>query len=240
MRVSEVLGAMQRLPDVDLDTLLGDDRPLILAPHPDDESLGCGGLIAACCQRRRPPFVLTLTDGAASHPGSRQYPPERLRTLRAREARRAAATLGLTPDNLAFFGYPDAALPTGHEVSARVARLAQDQGCSILLAPWVHDPHCDHEAAAIIARDAAGMAHCRLLSYPVWGWLLPPAQLIPVSKVHGFKLPIPTYLQAKQNAVASHASQYTNLIDDARDGFRLPRELLAVFERPYEVFLSHE
>jgi LmbE family N-acetylglucosaminyl deacetylase len=237
---SHVLGAMQQLPCVDLDALLGAERPLILAPHPDDESLGCGGLIAACCQRGRPPFVVILTDGAASHPGSREYPPDRLRALRAQEARRAVARLGLAPDNLAFFNYPDTALPTGPEVSARVARLAQEQACTVMLAPWLHDPHCDHEAAAIVARDAARLAQCRLLSYPVWGWLLPPDQQIPVNAVAGYKLPIPAHLQTKQSAVAAHASQYPGLINDSPNGFRLPRELLAVFERPYEVFLSDE
>ena len=237
---SHVLQAMQQLPCVDLDNLLGAERPLILAPHPDDESLGCGGLIAACCQRGRPPFVVILTDGAASHPGSREYPPDRLRALRAQEARRAVAALGLAPDNLAFFSYPDAALPSGPEVSARVARIAQEQGCTVMLAPWLYDPHCDHEAAAIIAREAAQLAQCRLLSYPVWGWLLPPEQQIPVNVVAGYKHPIPTHLQAKQSAVAAHASQYSGLIDDSPSGFRLPRELLAVFERPYEVFLSDE
>jgi LmbE family N-acetylglucosaminyl deacetylase len=237
---SHVLGAMQQLPSVDLDTLLGDERPLILAPHPDDESLGCGGLIAACCQRGRPPYVVFLTDGAASHPGSREYPPDRLRALRAQEARRALARLGLAPDNLSFFNYPDTALPSGPEVSARVARLAQEQGCTVMLAPWLHDPHCDHETAAIIARDAAQLAQCRLLSYPVWGWLLPPDQQLPVNTVAGYKLAIPAHLQTKRSAVAAHASQYSGLIDDSPNGFRLPRELLAVFERPYEVFLSNE
>jgi len=237
---SHVLFAMRQLPCVDLDTLLGLERPLILAPHPDDESLGCGGLIAACCQRGRPPFVVILTDGAASHPGSSAYPPDRLRALRAQETRRAVARLGLAPDDLAFFSYPDTALPSSPEVSARVARLAQEQACSVMFAPWLHDPHCDHESAAIIARDAAHLAGCRLLSYPVWGWLLPPDQQIPVNTVSGYKLPIPAHLQIKQSAVAAHASQYTGLIDDSPNGFRLPRELLAVFEQPYEVFLFDE
>jgi LmbE family N-acetylglucosaminyl deacetylase len=235
-----VLDAMQQLPDVDLKTLLGEERPLIVAPHPDDESLGCGGLIAACCEGGRPPFVVILTDGAASHPGSMEYPPDRLRALRAQEARRAVAALGLAPDNLAFFSYPDTALPSGPEVSARVARLAKEQGCNVILAPWLYDPHCDHESAAIIARDAARLAQCRLLSYPVWGWLLPPDQQIPVERVAGCRLPIPTHLQAKQSAVAAHASQYSDLIDDSPDGFRLPPDLLAIFERPYEVFLYDE
>jgi LmbE family N-acetylglucosaminyl deacetylase len=240
MIAGDVLAAMERLPDADLDTILGGQRPLILAPHADDESLGCGGFIAASCERELQPAVVILTDGAASHPGSKEYPPDRLRQVRAEEARRALTTLGLASWNLAFFDYPDSALPTGRAVSARVAMFARDQGCEVIVAPWLYDPHCDHEAAAIIAREAALAADCRLLSYPVWGWLLPPAQEIPVNGVAGYKLSISAHLEAKQTAIAAHASQYSDLIDDSPNGFRLPRQLLSVCERPYEIFLADE
>jgi LmbE family N-acetylglucosaminyl deacetylase len=240
MTASDVILAMERLPNAGIDTILNGERPLILAPHADDESLGCGGLIAACCQRGQQPVVVILTDGAASHPGSRQYPPDRLRQLRAEEARQAVATLGLAPENLVFFNYPDTALPTSHAVSERLAALARDRGCAVMIAPWLYDPHCDHEAAAILAREAAQLARCRLLSYPVWGWLLPSHQSLPVKHIFGYKLPIAAHLQAKRSAVAAHASQYSTLIDDSPQGFRLPPELLSIFERPYEVFLAHE
>ena len=238
MTADDVRIAMEALPDADLDVIVGGERPLILAPHADDESLACGGLIAACCERGQQPFVVILTDGAGSHPGSKQYPPERLRQIRAEEARQAVAALGLAPENLVFFNYPDTALPVSPTVSARVAMLAREHGCTVMLAPWLHDPHCDHEAAALIAREAAQATGCRLLSYPVWGWLLPPDHPLPVNEVAGFRLPIAAHLEAKRSAVAAHASQYSDLIKDSPDGFRLPPELLSVFERPYEVFLT--
>jgi LmbE family N-acetylglucosaminyl deacetylase len=231
---------METLPDAEIKTILGEERPLILAPHADDESLGCGGLIAACCERGQQPVVAILTDGAASHPGSKHYPPERLRRLRREEAQQAVASLGLAPENLVFFDYPDTALPSSPAVSERVAMLARDRGCTIMFAPWLHDPHCDHEAAAILVREAARRAQCRFLSYPVWGWLLPPDHPLPVTQVAGYKLPIAAHLHAKRSAVAAHASQYSELIDDSPNGFRLPTELLSVFERPFEVFLVHE
>jgi LmbE family N-acetylglucosaminyl deacetylase len=238
LTAADVRIAMEALPDADLDVILGGERPLILAPHADDESLGCGGLIAACCARDLQPFVVILTDGTGSHPGSKQYPPERLRQVRADEARQAVATLGLAPENLAFFDYQDTALPAGPPVSARVAKCAREQGCAVILAPWRHDPHCDHEAAAIVAREAAQASGCRILSYPVWGWLLPPDESLPVQEIAGFRLPIAAHLAAKRTAVAAHASQYSDLITDSPNGFRLPPELLSVFERPYEVFLT--
>jgi LmbE family N-acetylglucosaminyl deacetylase len=238
MTAREVQAAMEALPAVDLDIILGRERPLILAPHADDESLGCGGLIAASCARGRQPFIVILTDGTMSHPGSKEYPPQRLREVRAAEAQQAVAKLGLAPENLAFFAYPDTALPVDPAVSEKIAALAHQQGCTVILAPWVYDPHCDHEAAAILAREAAKAADCKLMSYPVWGWLLPPDQVLPVNQVTGFRLPIAPHLETKRFAVAAHASQYSNLIQDSPDGFRLPRELLSIFERPYEVFLT--
>ena len=73
MTASDVIVAMEHFPEADLDTILGGERPLILAPHADDESLGCGGLIAACCERGQQPIVVILTDGAASIRGQSNF-----------------------------------------------------------------------------------------------------------------------------------------------------------------------
>ena len=123
MNVGAVLQAMRELPVKGLGTIMGAGTVLILAPHPDDESLGCGGLIAACCDAGRPPFVLFLTDGTGSHPRSLSYPPDRLRETRQTEARRAMAALGLGRDRIAFLGLPDTAAPhDGHSLRSRCGR----------------------------------------------------------------------------------------------------------------------
>src|ERR1700742_5149972 len=85
----------RQLPIGRLDDVIGSGTCLVLAPHPDDESLGCGGLIAACVAAGRDPLVAVLTDGTGSHPGSLAFPPDRLRTLRAQEVRAAVGHLGL-------------------------------------------------------------------------------------------------------------------------------------------------
>ena len=236
-RAGDRLRRFEALPLADVDALLGQGGVLILAPHADDESLGCGGLIVELCARGRPPIVVVLTDGAGSHPNSRSHPPLRLRAVRQREAHDATAILGLPPDRLRFLGLRDTAAPLdGPEFAAAVvtlAGLARDHGCDVIAAPWRHDPHCDHVAAQAMA-CASGL---RVLSYPVWGWTLPADTALPDAPVEGWRLDITAHLPAKRRAIAAHASQYGDLIADDPTGFRLPSDLLAVFDRPYEVFL---
>ncbi len=90
-------------------------RVLIVAPHPDDEVLGCGGVIAAAVRMGVPVRVVYLTcgdgyAGAATLLARRTPTPDdflALGSLRIEEARRSAQRLGLTPDALVFLGYPD-------------------------------------------------------------------------------------------------------------------------------------
>ena len=195
-------------------------------------------MIAELCRQAQPPAVVILTDGAASHPGSRHYPPARLRRLRMDEAREAVALLGLSEEHLTFLDYPDTKLPASDAATSAITALARRLGCTVIISPWRHDPHCDHEAAAAIAEQAARRTGARLLSYPVWGWLLPPDTALTVEHISGWQLDIAAHLAMKQQAIAAHASQYSDLIEDSPDGFRLPPDLLSVFERPFEVFIE--
>lgn len=240
-RAGAVLRAMQRLPRIGLD-VLAPGTALILAPHPDDESLGCGGLIASACARGRPPVVVVVTDGTGSHPGSPSHGPARLRALREAETREAARRLGLPSARVHFLGLPDTRAPRAggafDRAVRRVAALARRYGATTLFATWRHDPHCDHEATGLIGAAAARRAGTALRLYPVWGWLLPPSHPLPRARVSGGRLAIAPHLARKRRAIAAHASQHAGLIADDPDGFRLPPALLAACERPYEVFLT--
>jgi LmbE family N-acetylglucosaminyl deacetylase len=221
--------------------VVGHGTCLILAPHPDDESLGCGGLIAACVAAGQPPLVAVLTDGAGSHPNSRTYPPDRLRAVRAAEVRDAVAHLGLAADRVVFLDQPDTAAPhagLGFDavVTPLVALIRHESRCTAILAPWRHDPHCDHEAASLIATAAADVTGIRNVAFPVWGWTLPGTTPIPALPTPGWRLDIGTFLPAKRAAIQAHQSQYGNLITDDPDGFRLPPALLSVFDSPYETY----
>jgi LmbE family N-acetylglucosaminyl deacetylase len=229
------------LPTATLEEVAGSGTCLVLAPHPDDESLGCGGLIAACCAGGRPPVVAVLTDGSGSHPGSRAYPPERLAAIRKQEVTEAVGHLGMPVERLIFLGEKDTRAPREGAAFERVTRhlaawLTAFDCCTIFV-PWGHDPHVDHEAAALIGAAAARATNVRLLVYPVCGWTLLPDRRVPDHRVCGWRLEIGVHMAAKRRAIAAHASQYGALIDDDPAGFELPANLLSIFDQPWETFL---
>ncbi len=240
--IADTLAIFRSLPLATFQTVLTGQRVLVLAPHPDDESLGCGGLIAAACEQGVAPVVVVLTDGAASHPGSLQFPPARLRMVRAAETEQAMRELGLPPEHLVFLRHPDTKLPRSgiafEAVCDQVHRIAVASDCGVLLAPWHGDLHCDHRAAARIGAAVAERLALRALSYPVWGWLRDNTELVSENRTGGFRLDISAQLPAKRRAIAAHQSQYGDLITDSPSGFRLPRELLDIFEKPFEVFIE--
>jgi LmbE family N-acetylglucosaminyl deacetylase len=98
---------------------------IVVAPHPDDESLACGGLLAEACRQGLRGKVVVVSDGVGSHPNSKAYPPDRLRSLREEEARQAATELGLKPEDMFFLGLPDRFVPSeAKRPNERLARLS--------------------------------------------------------------------------------------------------------------------
>ena len=239
-RATDVLARMAQLPYSDVSAITAAGPLLVLAPHPDDESLGCGGLIAQACAAGAQVHVAILTDGAGSHPNSRDYPPARLKALRETEAAEAVATLGLPPNRLHFLGYPDTAAPLRGpallQAAQRLARLAAEHDIATVLSSWEHDPHCDHVSAHRIAALASALGGFQLMSYAVWGWTLGPDTWLPRERISGLRLDISPNLPAKRRAIACHRSQ-TGMIADDPAGFELPQALLDLCNRPFEAFL---
>jgi LmbE family N-acetylglucosaminyl deacetylase len=238
---AEIIADFRRLPIANLETITNDRKVMILAPHADDESLGCGGLIAELTASGQSPVVVIVTDGTGSHPSSPSYPASRLRELREREALSAVNLLGVPGHHLNFLQVRDTAVPkSGPEffsIVRRIQGLMDKYNSDLLCAPWLYDPHGDHEATQIIARAAATNTGATLLSYPVWGWLLEDDIHLPDAPIAGWRLDIRRHLELKRRAISAHASQYSNLIDDDPSGFKLPANLLSVFTSPYEIFL---
>jgi LmbE family N-acetylglucosaminyl deacetylase len=243
MNAREYLYAAERLPFTDLDTLTAGGSILVIAPHPDDESLGCGGLIAAARKQGCDVHVVVLSDGTGSHPNSKRFPADALRALREREARTAAAALHVPMRALTFLRLRDRFVPRegggAQAAAARITAIARNNGVDALFVTWAHDPHGDHQAAHAIARLARKhLPDCTLYSYPVWGWSLRPDSPVGPWPPRGFRLDISAELPMKRRAIAAHRSQTTPLIDDDPQGHHLPPDMLKRFYRPFEIFLD--
>lgn len=244
MTAGEALAAAQCFPFCTLDERLGSGALVVIAPHPDDESLACGGLIAEACARGRFARVVIMSDGVGSHPASRTYPKSRLRDLREAEARQAASELGLDPRNVLFLRLPDQFVPSQGPAAERavleIVECVDELQARALFVTWRHDPHCDHQAAYRIARSVQQRRPAtKLYECSVWGSALPAAT--PVQSVSaGFPIRIDRQRAAKRRAIAAHRSQTTDLIDDDPTGFRLTGADLARFDLPYETFFESD
>ncbi|WP_375453567.1 PIG-L deacetylase family protein [uncultured Methylobacterium sp.] len=241
MRADAFLPLLDRLPVADLAAMTTRGF-VVVAPHPDDESLGCGGLIAEGRARGLPVRLVVISDGCGSHPNSRLYPPARLRTLREAETLRAAAELGLASEHVAFLRLPDAHVPSRNEPAEAAARTvaatARGIGADAVFVTWRHDPHCDHAAAAdIVGLARPLMPGLRAFAYPVWGWTLPPGREVGPAPA-GFRLDVEAHRAAKRRAVAAHASQTTGLIADDPEGFRLSHDMIEHLCGRYERFVE--
>lgn len=149
--------------------VVGGSRTIhIVAPHPDDEILGCGGIIRQLARQRRTVRIWAVTDGEASHAGSARWTTSTLALTRTRESERALSYLGanIVRKRLAI---PDGDIAR-HEDDLAVSLARSLTHDDTVLAPWRLDGHPDHEAAARASQRASSEQGCRFLEVPIWGW----------------------------------------------------------------------
>jgi LmbE family N-acetylglucosaminyl deacetylase len=220
-------------------------RVLIVAPHPDDETLGCGGAISLLCRQGYDVNVLIISDGTGSHPNSRKYPAPVLRWIRSQETRTALAILGVNRSAITFLHLKDGAIPTVtapkfHAAKVLCRNYLQATAPDTIFVPWRLDPHPDHRAtwqliqAAILSLGIMPQT----IEYPIWDWDLPQQITVDLSQITGWRLDILSVLKQKIQAIESYRSQLGQLIDDDPHGFYLSAEMLANFTRPWEVYFE--
>lgn len=242
MRADTFLAALDAAPVVDLEALTGNHGLVVLAPHPDDESLGCGGLIAQAVSRGRDVRLIILTDGSGSHPLTETFTSQMLCALREEETLRAAAALGLPAEKVTFLRLQDAWVPQSGPMAEGAARVVVEaaQACraSAVLTTWRHDPHCDHKAAAAIVDLAAqSLAHTRILAFTVWGGALPPETEVGAAPI-AYRVDVGHEREAKRRAILAHVSQTIGLPGDHPGAFRLKDEMIDRLCGPYESFFE--
>jgi LmbE family N-acetylglucosaminyl deacetylase len=200
-------------------------RIVVLAPHPDDETLGCGLLLARLARQRVPLAVVAMTRGDASHPASRDWPPAALAGLRRQELAHALARLGAGAATIVHMGWPDgdlAARGRGLRLAIVLRRLAA--GAVLVTSP--RDHHADHRASHALACHAAARLHLPLFSYEVWSRIAEP------TRTHTWS----PFRAARRRAIAAHRRQLGQVVRDDPQGFRLDPVTLQRFATAPEVY----
>jgi LmbE family N-acetylglucosaminyl deacetylase len=158
----------------------GGGRVVVLAPHMDDETLGCGGTIARHVEAGAQVTVIFLTDGrygGGSYAGMAE--PERNRKLeetisvRKREARCAAAILGV--QSLMFLDAEDSRLSADRRVPKLLRDILDREQPHCVYLPYFLDQHRDHRAAngVLLAAVAGTRMEFECRGYEVWTPLFP-------------------------------------------------------------------
>lgn len=200
-------------------------RIVIIAPHPDDETLGCGLLIAKAARAGLPVAVVALTDGQASHTNSRRWPPKLLGMLRRAELRRAMARLGAGSARYVFMHWRDGEVAqSGQARQLRGSLRALDPGVILAASPCDHHP--DHKAGWTLTRQALSATPIPLIAYAVWSRV--------DSKGPAGRDPS---IAAKRWAIAAHRSQSSDYIADDPQGFTLSAGVLKSLVAESERFM---
>lgn len=221
--------------------VIGFGTTLIVAPHADDESLGCGGIISLLRKYDQKVYILLLSDGTLSHPNSQKYPADKLMELREGELIEAAEILNVEAENIIFCRYRDREVP--HEKSpnfeeavAGISKVLQVLNPQSIFVPWRRDPHPDHQAAFQLI-NASSTQNAKIYEYPIWLHELGQPEDQPKSEeVMQFRVNIGSVLEKKEKAIRAHRSQTSTFIEDDPGGFTISEEMLINFNVPFETF----
>lgn len=150
--------------------IMANDSTLILAPHPDDEVFGCGGLIARLVAEGRAPYVAVLTGGGGSHRNCCDVAEEKIVAARRRLTRKALAELGLPPENIYELDYTDGDISGEHQKQEDcLRRIIDELKPATILVPHRGEGWPDHLAVRelgvkLVPKDAEVYEYC------VWMW----------------------------------------------------------------------
>lgn len=219
-------------------TLRPCDLAVVLAPHPDDETLGLGGTIATLLARGSTVIVVTASDGESSHPKSMTVSPDELRALRLNETRTALRVPGSGQRGNVLnvqLHLPDGKLAAVQE--DMTDELLKFLGPSDLcFSTWEHDGHPDHEAVGLVTKAAAARCDAQLVEFAVWTWhwASPDEPTLPWRRARRVTLSGDD-LRRKHHAIETYLSQIRPLSDAPGYETIFSASDLAHFQRPYEV-----
>jgi len=231
----------------------GSGRSLVVAPHPDDEVLGCGALMRSRVAAGSAVTVVVATDGRHSHRSSRISPLE-LAEQRRRESVEACRSLGV--HDVRFLGFEERTIDGDREaLGAALAAVVAEVAPGEVFLPSHRDGHIDHAVCNEVGRGVlAGAGTVACYEYPIWfwdasSWTRPgtPAWRKAVDVVAGppsmlrhravYRLPLGPHAAAKAAAVTAYRSQTTQFTGEP-DWATFDRRFLRNFLDHDELFFA--
>ena len=146
------------------------EKTVIIAPHPDDEVIGCAGLIQALVERGTPPHVIILTGGEGSHRGCCNTSAEEIIAARHQLTLKAAATLGIHDSHIHCLNYPDGGVALEHPTTESLRELLVQLSPKTLFVPHHGEGWSDHLQAAEITKHLMTGKDASIYEYCVWMW----------------------------------------------------------------------
>ena len=211
-------------------------RLVVVAPHPDDEVLACGGLLSLQVARGGPVRILAVTDGEGSHAMDDEGARAALARTRQGERLAGLARLGVPPSSLQTLGLPDGQV-AAHAAALRHALATLLRPGDLVVCTWRLDGHPDHEACGQAAAEVCPAAGAQWLEAPVWmwHWAHPLDTRVPWERLRRLTLTGPARA-SKATALAEHRSQLQPR--GTAGGPVLGAAIQARARRPAEYFLA--
>lgn len=193
----------------------------MLAPHPDDETLGCGGTIARAVFGESKITIVIATDGQKGGRFPASFTATERAAVRRSEAIHAAQTLSLADTDLIFLNYGDSELAKEEDhLTATLKSLFREHDPEMVFTTAAVDPHPDHAALGRATRRALAGSSCHLFEYFIGGWVAPvdalrtwrtnrTAPLSPFSVKRPVRVHCSKFLSAKRSAIGCFRSQLT-------------------------------
>ncbi|MEM2145432.1 MAG: PIG-L family deacetylase [Candidatus Jordarchaeaceae archaeon] len=226
---------------------------IVVAPHPDDETLGCGGTIAKKIHEGCEVFVIYMTDGryALTEIGEKEaLDPLDMKELRKKDALKAAEILGLKERNLFFLEIEDKNLKAYKDYARKIVlRILKDVNPSELYLPQRKEYNLDHRMTHIIVKEALRNGRFNLAEYQyAIAWVFPFYLLYHLLNERIFDLivcnalkcnliqvNISRYLPIKERAVQAYQSQLLRLSNKQQKA-PLKQSFISRFLKNYEKF----
>ena len=193
-------------------------RIVVFAPHPDDETLGCGGTIAKKISNGFEVFIVLVTDGRYAYSkglGIESNPtPEELSQIRKEEFIRATSILGVPQRNLRFLDFEDGTIQNNEkEVEANILRIMKELLPTEVYFPFRQDCHPDHQAlnrTVLHGLRELGF-NCAAYQYPImhkYARVGPIAErTVSLLKRNRIRVDISGFLDIKEKAINEYKSE---------------------------------